>query len=126
MAAGPAAVKSCEPILQPVTTLASASSKVSARASESTSSATNNRSRSTVGLRQARPLLLVVLLQALDVLLALEQGLDGAYRGLHSIHREVVRNVLGHRGAADHVGILPRPTVLRRVEDEDDLAALHE
>src|SRR5437763_1664643 len=84
-ATGPAAVKSWLPILQPLTSPPSRSIKASASSSRSTSRATSKRSRaSAIG---------VVLLQAAHLVLALEQGLDGADGGLGAVHREVVGNV---------------------------------
>src|SRR5437879_1645822 len=100
-AVGPAAVKSSEPILQPVT-------MPSRRPSSRSGAAT------------------VKLLEALDLLLALEQGLDGADRGLGAVHRQVVGDVLHDGGAADEVRVLPGAPVLGRVEEERDLAALHQ
>src|SRR6267142_1909926 len=117
-ATGPAAVKSWLPILQPVTSPARRSSSASASSSRSTSSATRRRSRgSAIG---------VVLLQAAHLVLALEQRLDGPDRRLGAVHREVVGDVVVHRGAADEVRVLARAAVLGRVEEQRDLAALHE
>src|SRR5439155_8242185 len=88
---------------------------VSASLPVSTSSATHSRSR-----------IRVILLQAQHLLLALQPGLDGADRGLRAVDGEVVGDVLRDGGAPDGGRVLARPAVLRRVEDEGDLAALHE
>src|SRR3989449_7723929 len=90
-AVGPAAVKSSEPILQPVTMPSRRPSSASASRRLSTSRATRSRSGAAT----------VILLEALDLLLALEQGLDGADRGLGAVHRQVVGDVLHDGGAAD-------------------------
>src|SRR3989442_14444500 len=89
-AAGPAAVKSCVPILQPVTTPSRRARSPSASARLSTSSATRSRSGATV-----------VLLQAQDLLLTLEQGFDGTDRGLGAIDRQVVGDVLHDGGRSE-------------------------
>src|SRR5678815_4443565 len=68
----------------------------------------------------------MVLLQTPDGDLALEQGLDAADGRLGAVHGRVVGDILGDRGAADDVGVLPRAAVLGRIEDEGDLPALHE
>src|SRR5881296_2118834 len=115
-AAGPAAVKSWVPILQPVTTPSRRRRSSSASARLSTPSATKRRSGAAT----------VVFLQAQDLLLALEQGFDGADRGLGAIDRQVVGDVLHDGGAADQVRVLSRAAVLGRVEEERDLAALHQ
>src|SRR5262245_55247936 len=148
-AAGPAPVKSWEPILKRRTTPSSRSASRSASVIESTSSATMKRSRGPGGGppsladptktpggiargRDGPPISAglsagaMELLQRLDGDLALEQGLDAADGRLGAVHGRVVGNVLGHRGATDHIGILPRAAVLGRVEDEGDLPALHE
>src|SRR5262245_41991119 len=117
-AAGPAAVKSCEPILKWRTRPSSRSISCSAWPSVSTSRATIKRSRRSRGA--------MVLLQRLDGDLALQQRLDAADGRLGAVHGRVVGNVLGHGGAADEVGVLPRPPVLGRVEYEGDVAALHQ
>ena len=111
--AGPPAVKSWEPILKRRTRPSSRSARRSAWARESTSSATMRRSRGSGGAME--------LLQRLDGDLALEQGLDAADGRLGAVHGRVVGDVLGHRGAADDVGVLPRAAVLGRIEDEGDL-----
>src|SRR5215831_18515748 len=117
MAAGPAAVKSWLPILNRVTSPASRSTRRSAALSDSRSSATMRRSlASSVGM---------VLLQRLDADLPLEQGLDPTDRRLRAVYRRVVGDVLGHGGAPDDRGVLAGPSILRRVEDERDLPALH-
>src|SRR5262245_38817272 len=115
-AAGPAAVKSCDPILKRVTSPCRRSSRRSASARASTSSATIRRSWASM----------VVLLERLHGDLALEQGLDAADRRLGAVDGGVVGDVLGDRGAADEIGVPPGPPVLRRVEDEGDLPALHQ
>src|SRR5690242_8255902 len=113
-AAGPAAVKSCEPILKRVTTPWRRSTSRSASLRVSTSSATIRRSG------------VIVFLEWLHRDLALEQGLDAADGGLGAVHGGVVGNVLGHRGPPDQVGIAPRAPVLRGVEHQRDLAPLHQ
>src|SRR6267142_1500469 len=123
MATGPAAVKSCEPILQPPTAPSSRSSSASASSSRSTSRATSTRSCtapadcSGIG---------VILLQATHLLLALEQRLDRADGGLGAVQGEVVGNVLSDRGVADRERVLAGAAVLRRVEHQLDVAGLHE
>src|SRR5439155_433672 len=94
-AVGPAAVKSAEPILQPVTMPSRRPSSASASRRLSTSRATRSRSGAAT----------VILLEAQDLLLALEQGLDGADRGLGAVHRQVVGDVLHDGGAADEVRV---------------------
>src|SRR4026209_255274 len=94
-AGGPAAVKSCEPILKRVAWPCSRSSSRSASARLSTSRATIRRSRASM----------VVLLQWLHGDLALEEGLDAADGGLGSVHRGVVGDVLGDRGAPDEIRV---------------------
>src|SRR2546423_5815760 len=89
-AAGPALVKSWEPIFTPLTASSNWSSSRPASSSESTSSATKSRSR--IG---------VVLLQASHVLLALEERLDGADGGLSAVDGEVVGDVLADGRAPD-------------------------
>src|SRR5687768_15035112 len=66
----------------------------------------------------------MVLLQALNGDLSLEQGLDAAEGRLGAVHRGVVGDVLGDRGAADQVRVAPRAAVLRGVEDQRDLVPL--
>src|SRR5262245_41353650 len=124
MATGPAAVNSCEPILHPPTVPSSRSSSASASSRRSTSSATSSRSEAR-GLPACSDIG-VVLLQAPDLLLALEQRLDRADGRLGPVQREVVRNVPRHRGTADLERVPARAPVLRRVEDELDVALLHE
>src|SRR5262250_2106612 len=114
---GPKAVKSCEPILKRVTWPARASTRPRARSSESTSRATIRRSLGSLG---------IVVLERLHGHLSFEEGLDAADRGLGAVHRRVVGDVLGHRRPPDEEGVLARAAVLGRVEDEGDLAALHE
>src|SRR6185369_5971035 len=124
MATGPAAVKSCEPILQPPTAPASRSSSASASSRRSTSSATYRRSDGACGGGASG--IGVVLLQAAHLLLALEQRLDGADGGLGAVHREVVGHVQVHGGAADQVGVLAGAAVARGLDHHGDLALLHE
>src|SRR5215510_6441661 len=119
IAAGPAAVKSCEPILHPVTRPSRRVSSDSASSRPGTSRATSRRS---AALGEAS----VVLLQALDAILALQQGLDRADGGLRAVECRVVRDVLGDRGPADDRRVAPGPAVGRRVDDERDLALAHE
>src|SRR2546425_3720852 len=119
IAAGPAAVKSCEPILHPVRMPARRPSSASASSRLGTSSATSTRS---AALGEAS----MVFLQALHAVLALEQRLDRADGGLRAIERGVVGNVLGDRRAPDDGRVLPGATVVRRVDDERNLASLHE
>src|SRR4029453_11979687 len=114
---GPKAVKSWEPILKRVTWPARASTRATARSMESTSRATIRRSLGSLG---------IVVLERLHGHLSFEEGLDAADRGLGAVHRRVVRDVLGHRRPSDEIGILAGPPVLRGVEDEGDLPALHE
>src|SRR6266852_6871068 len=104
IAAGPAAVKSCEPILQPVRIPSRRLSSESASSRLGTSSAI--RIRSAV-LGEGG----MVLLQALHQRFALEQGLDRADGGLRAVERRVVGNVLSHRGAPDDGRVLARATV---------------
>src|SRR5258705_6322569 len=132
-APGPAAVKSCEPILKRVASPSRRSTIRSASTRVSTSSATIRRSLAWVGGcmgASAGPLpareRMVVLLEWLDGDLALEQRLDAADGGLGSVDRGVVGDVQGHRAPADQVGVAAGPSVLRGVEHERDLAALHE
>src|SRR5262245_3465222 len=110
IAAGPAAVKSCEPILQPVTSPSRRASSDSASSRLGTSSATSKRS---AALGETS----VILLQALDAVLALQQGLDRADGGLRAVERRVMRDVLGNRRPADDGRVPPGPTVGRRVDD---------
>src|SRR5919106_1135841 len=124
-AAGPAAVKSWLPIFTPgaaptsrLVASASRSRRASASASVSTSRATNSRA---AGSEPS-----VILLQAPHALFPFEQGLDGPDGGLDAVHGEVVRDVLRERGAPERGGVLPGAAVLRRVDHEGDLAALHE
>src|SRR5215831_16579754 len=123
MATGPAAVNSCEPILHPPTVPSSRSSSASASSRRSTSSATSKRSAARV---PALSDISVILLQAPDLLLALEHGLDRADGCLGAVQREVVRNVPRHRGAADLERVLASAPILRRVEHQLDVALLHE
>src|SRR6267142_828378 len=122
IAEGPAAVKSWEPILKRVTWPWSRSRSRSASARLSTSRATIRRSFTSRDGSGG----VMVLLERPHGDLALEQRLDAADRRLGSVHRGVVGDVLGHRGAPDQVGVLARPAVLRGVEDQGDLAPLHE
>src|SRR4029453_4997503 len=123
MASGPAGVKSWEPILQPPTAPSRRSSRVSASSSRSTSSATNT--RSSAGSRGGSGIG-VILLQAAPLLFALEQRLDGADGRLGPVQRQVVGDVLGHRGTTDLERVLAGATVLRRVDHELNLPALTE
>src|SRR5712691_2275079 len=116
-AAGPAAVKSWLPILQPVTTPLSVSSSAVAWSRPSTSSATSSRS---AGSRT------VILLQARHAVLFLEERLDRADGGLDAVHRQVVGDLLGDGRAADERGVRAGASVLGRVEDQRDLALLHQ
>src|SRR5881296_829258 len=117
IAAGPAAVKSCEPILHPVMIPSRRPSSASASSRLGTSSATSSRS---AGLAEVG----MVLLQALNPELALQQGLDRADGGLDAVDRRVVGDVLRDRGPADDRRVLAGPPVLGRVEDQRDVAAL--
>src|SRR5262245_50664333 len=117
IAAGPAAVKSCEPILQPVMIRSRRPSSASASSRLGTSSATSSRS---AGLAEVG----MVLLQAQHPELALQQGLDGADGGLDAVDRGVVRDVLRDRRAADDRRVLAGAPVLGRVEEQRDVAAL--
>src|SRR5262245_58894336 len=119
IAAGPAAVKSCEPILHPVMIPSRRLSSASASSRLGTSRATSSRS---AGLAKVG----MVLLQAQHQGLALEQSLDRADGGLGAVERRVVGDVLRDRGAPDDRGVLPRAAVRRRVDDQRDLAPLHE
>src|SRR5262245_46561555 len=113
MATGPAAVKSCEPILHPPMVPSSRSSSASASSKRSTSSATSSRSTT-----RAPPVVSdigVVLLQAAHLLLPLQQRLDGADGRLGAVQSQVVRNILRDRGAANLERVLARAPVLRRV-----------
>src|SRR5436190_1841248 len=110
IAAGPAAVKSCEPILHPVRIPSRRRSSASASSRLDTSSATSTRS---AGLAEVG----MVFLQALHQGLTLEQSLDRADRGLRAVERRVVGNVLGHRGAPDDRRVLARAAIGRRVDD---------
>ena len=113
MATGPAAVKSCEPILQPPTAPSSRPSNESASSSRSTSRAMRTRSAGRGGLTDR-----VILLQAPHLVLALEQRLDRPDGGLDAVDGEVVGNVLGDRGMADQIRVLAGPAVLGCVEDQ--------
>src|SRR5438094_682206 len=95
-------------------------SRWSARRSRLVSTVTSRATRSRSGAAT------VILLEAQNLLLALEQGLDGADRGLGAVHRRIVGDVLHDGGAADEVRVLPGAPVLGRVEEERDLAALHQ
>src|SRR6266545_8309268 len=119
---GPDAVKSCEPILKRRTVPRSWSTSPAARSRDSTSRATMRRSAGS-RFSVARG---IVVLERLDAHLALEQGLDAADRGLGAVHRRVVGDVLRHRRAADQIGVLAGAPVLRGVEDQRDLVALHQ
>src|SRR5215510_7006385 len=119
IAAGPAAVKSCEPILHPVMIPSRCLSSLSASSRLGTSRATSSRS---AGLAEVG----MVLLQAQHPELALQQRLDGADGGLDAVDRRVVGDVLRDRGAPDDRRVLPRAAVRRRVDDQRDLAPLHE
>src|SRR5262244_353001 len=121
-AEGPAEVKSCEPILKRVTWPARVSTRPMARSTESTSRATIRRSAGLWSLRSRG----MVVLERLHGHLSFEQRLDAADRRLGAVHRRVVGDVLGHRRPPDEEGVLARAAVFRRVEDEGDLAALHE
>src|SRR5438445_1375761 len=121
-AAGPTAVKSCEPILNRRAVPWRASTSAAARSRESTSSATislswGSRSSGARG---------IVVLERLHAHLPLEQGLDAADGRLGAVHRRVVRDVLGHRRPTDQIGVRAGAAVFRRVEDQRDLVALHE
>src|SRR5215510_1957618 len=119
IAAGPAAVKSCEPILHPVMIPSRCLSSLSASSRLGTSRATSSRS---AGLAEVG----MVLLQAQHPELALQQRLDGADGGLDAVDRGVVRDVLRDRRAADYRRVLAGAPVLGRVEEQRDVAALHE
>src|SRR4030095_5278682 len=119
IAAGPAAVKSCEPILHPVRSPSRRASSDSASSRLGTSSATSRRS---AALGEAS----VVLLQARDTKLPLQQRLDGADGGLGAVQRRVMGNVLGHRGAPDDSRVPSSSPVVRGVDHQRDLALLHE
>src|SRR2546430_11681750 len=121
-AAGPTAVKSCEPILKRRAVPWRASTSAAARSRESTSRATIKRSagRRSSGARG------IVVLERLHAHLSPEQGLDAADGGLGTVHRRVVGDVLGHGRPADQIGVLTGPAIFRRVEDQRDLVALHE
>src|SRR5712691_11025628 len=126
-AAGPTAVKSCEPILKRRAVPWRASTSAAARSRESTSRATIKRSagRRSSGARSSGARGIVVL-ERLHAHLSLEQGLDAADGGLGAVHRRVVGDVLGHRRPADQIGVLAGAAVLGRVEHQRDLVALHE
>src|SRR5207253_41244 len=139
-ALGPAAVKSWVPIFTPSATTFDGhrdtidgpgpsgftsrftsprrSSSASASARVSTSSATKS--------REAESEVSVILLQAPDTLLALQQRFDGSDRGLDPVHRQVVGDVLRDGGAPEGGGVLAGAPVLRGVDDERDLTALHQ
>src|SRR5437867_10860879 len=87
IAAGPTAVKSCEPILHPVRIPSRRPSSASASSRLGTSSATSNRPAALAEVS-------VVLLQALHPELALQQGLDRADGGLDAVDRGVVGDIL--------------------------------
>src|SRR5207245_1941117 len=117
IAAGPAAVKSCEPILQPVSVPSSRPSSEAASSRLGTSSAIRTRS---AGLAEVS----VILLQAQHPELALQQGLDRADGGLDTVDRGVVRDVLRHRRAANDRRIFPGPAVFGGVEEQGDVTSL--
>src|SRR5437773_3820479 len=123
-AVGPAAVKSCVPIFTPGATTfdgpgpsrftsrftpSRRSSSASASARVSTSSATKSRA--------AGSEVSVVLLQAPDTLLALQQRFDGSDRSLDPVDGQVVGDVLRDGGAPERGGVLARAPVLRGVDD---------
>src|SRR5258705_11947668 len=56
----------------------------------------------------------MVFLEALDGDLSLEEGLDAAEGRLGAVHRGVVGDVLGDRGAAERVPVLPARARLGR------------
>src|SRR5207247_7910109 len=94
------------------------SSSASASARVATSSATKS--------REAESEISVILLQAPNTLLALQQRFDGSDRGLDTVHRQVVGDVLRDGGAPEGGGVLACAPVLRGVDDERDLTALHQ
>src|SRR5262245_14674224 len=125
-AAGPLAVKSCEPILKWRTRPSRRSISRSAETTVSTSSATISRSLGSRDSSKNASGRGMVLLQRLDGDLALQQRLDAADRRLGAVHGRVVGDALGDRGPPDDRGVLARAAVLRGVEHEGDLPALHE
>src|SRR6185369_14197740 len=111
IAAGPAAVKSCEPILQPLSTPSTRESSASASSRLGTSSAIKMRS---AGLGESG----MIFLKALHAELAFQERLDRADRGLDPVDRRVVGHVLRDGGAPDDGRVLPGPPVLGRIEEQ--------
>src|SRR5499426_933982 len=116
-AGGPKAVKSCEPILKRLTCPARVSTSPTARSMESTSRATMSRSLGSRG---------IVVLEGLHGHLSFEERLDAAHSGLGAVHGGVVGDVQNHGRPPDEVRVFAGAAVLGRVEDQGDLAALHQ